>query len=69
MITAQTPEIRHADYSDCVRNFREYAVLLDQLANSESFDTAELNEIAAYLQQTAQCIERRDHDVAASRAG
>lgn len=68
MITAQTPEIRRADYTDCVRNFREYAVLLDQLAASDSFDAGELNAIVAYLQQTASCLERRDHDAAVPQA-
>ena len=48
---------RKIDYSDCVRNFREYAARLGELARGELTRRDKFQDVVPYLEKTARSLE------------
>ena len=50
---SESKELDMADYSDCIRNLRETASVLDDVAQKPQDKQAELREVVDYLEATA----------------
>ena len=65
---AMTTE-RRIDYSDCVNNFREYAVRLEELAGGEVTRQAKFVDVVPYLEKTARSLEEHEVETTGTLSG